>query len=162
MRGRVELAVHEAGDEAAEAAYWLGRTLLKQKKPADAFALLDPAVGKFKTGEFAPYLVVARIDAMYEIPERRKETVALYGQFIGQHADHPLAPQARYMAALAALENALGVPVSDRTRALRGLLLRGAAIESHALHVFALALPRAPGAAGVAVAGYLAALAFNA
>ena len=45
------------------------------------------------------------------------------------------------VAALAALESALGVPVSDRTRALRGLLLRGAAIESHALHVFALALP---------------------
>jgi sulfhydrogenase subunit alpha len=45
------------------------------------------------------------------------------------------------VAALAALESALGVPVSHRTRALRGLLLRGAAIESHALHVFALALP---------------------
>ena len=45
------------------------------------------------------------------------------------------------VAALAALERALGVPVSERTRALRGLLLRGAAIESHALHVFALALP---------------------
>jgi sulfhydrogenase subunit alpha len=45
------------------------------------------------------------------------------------------------VAALAALEGALSVPVSDRTRALRGLLLRGAAIESHALHVFALALP---------------------
>ena len=45
------------------------------------------------------------------------------------------------VAALEALEQALGVPVSDRTRALRGLLLRGAAIESHALHVFALALP---------------------
>ncbi len=45
------------------------------------------------------------------------------------------------VAALAALENALGVSVSERTRLLRGLLLRGAAIESHALHVFALALP---------------------
>jgi sulfhydrogenase subunit alpha len=45
------------------------------------------------------------------------------------------------VAALEALEQALGVPMSDRTRALRGLLLRGAAIESHALHVFALALP---------------------
>jgi sulfhydrogenase subunit alpha len=43
--------------------------------------------------------------------------------------------------ALAALESALGVRVSERTSALRGLLLRGAAIESHALHVFALALP---------------------
>jgi sulfhydrogenase subunit alpha len=45
------------------------------------------------------------------------------------------------VAALAALESALDVPVNERTRALRGLLLRGAAIESHALHVFALALP---------------------
>jgi sulfhydrogenase subunit alpha len=45
------------------------------------------------------------------------------------------------VAALAALENALGIQVSERTRVLRGLLLRGAAIESHALHVFALALP---------------------
>lgn len=45
------------------------------------------------------------------------------------------------VAALEALEDALGVQVSDRTRLLRGLMLRGAAVESHALHVFALALP---------------------
>jgi len=45
------------------------------------------------------------------------------------------------VAALAALGEALGVAMSERTRALRGLLVRGAAIESHALHVFALALP---------------------
>ncbi len=45
------------------------------------------------------------------------------------------------VAALEALEQALGVEVSTRARLLRGLLLRGAAIESHALHVFALALP---------------------
>jgi sulfhydrogenase subunit alpha len=45
------------------------------------------------------------------------------------------------VAALQALESALGVPESTRTHRLRGLMLRGAAIESHALHVFALALP---------------------
>ncbi len=45
------------------------------------------------------------------------------------------------VAALEALEDALDVKVSDRTRLLRGLMLRGAAVESHALHVFALALP---------------------
>ena len=45
------------------------------------------------------------------------------------------------VAALEALENALDIHVSERSSALRGLLLRGAAIESHALHVFALALP---------------------
>lgn len=43
--------------------------------------------------------------------------------------------------ALMALENALGVEETERVRELRGLLLLGAAIESHSLHVFALALP---------------------
>jgi sulfhydrogenase subunit alpha len=45
------------------------------------------------------------------------------------------------VAALQALETALGIPQSLRVHRLRGLMLRGAAIESHALHVFALALP---------------------
>jgi len=45
------------------------------------------------------------------------------------------------VAALTALENALGLPQSERVHTLRGLLLLGATIESHALHVFALALP---------------------
>lgn len=45
------------------------------------------------------------------------------------------------VAALGALERALGVEVSPRTHQLRGLLVLGATIESHALHVFALALP---------------------
>jgi len=45
------------------------------------------------------------------------------------------------VAALQALESALGIPQSLRVHRLRGLMLRGAAIESHALHVFALALP---------------------
>ncbi len=43
--------------------------------------------------------------------------------------------------ALSALESALDVHESERTSVLRGLLLHGAAVESHALHVFALALP---------------------
>ncbi len=43
--------------------------------------------------------------------------------------------------ALSALESALGIEVSPRVHHLRGLLVLGATIESHALHVFALALP---------------------
>lgn len=42
---------------------------------------------------------------------------------------------------LHALENALGIQVSARTRLLRDLAFQGANIESHALHVFCLALP---------------------
>jgi len=45
------------------------------------------------------------------------------------------------VAALAALENALGIVSSPRVFKMRGLLTLGATIESHALHVFALALP---------------------
>ncbi len=42
---------------------------------------------------------------------------------------------------LHAFEDALGVRVSARTRQLRDLIYQGATIESHALHVFCLALP---------------------
>ncbi len=42
---------------------------------------------------------------------------------------------------LRALEDALGVEVSAQTRKLRDLAFQGANIESHALHVFVLALP---------------------
>lgn len=45
------------------------------------------------------------------------------------------------VAALTALERALDIEVSKRVHHLRGLLLLGSTIESHALHVFALALP---------------------
>jgi sulfhydrogenase subunit alpha len=45
------------------------------------------------------------------------------------------------VAALHALERALDVPETKRTGLLRGLLVVGGTIESHALHVFALALP---------------------
>lgn len=45
------------------------------------------------------------------------------------------------VAALSALEDALGITPSERVHHLRGLLVLGSTIESHALHVFALALP---------------------
>ena len=45
------------------------------------------------------------------------------------------------VAALTALEKALDVHIAPRVHDLRGLLVLGSTIESHALHVFALALP---------------------
>jgi sulfhydrogenase subunit alpha len=45
------------------------------------------------------------------------------------------------VAALGALEKALDIRVSPRVHDLRGLLVLGSTIESHALHVYALALP---------------------
>lgn len=91
------------GPEAAEAAYWLGRTLLKQAKASEALAALDSATKKHTDGPFVPYLQLARIDAMYDLPDRRKDTPPLYEAFVKSHPDHLLAPQALYMAALSAL-----------------------------------------------------------
>jgi sulfhydrogenase subunit alpha len=48
-----------------------------------------------------------------------------------------------------AIERALGVEVSPQTRALRDLAFQGGTIESHALHVFCLALPDFLGHASV-------------
>src|SRR5262245_19801394 len=53
------------------------------------------------------------------------------------------------IAALAAIERALDVHVTRQTARLRELAFHGAAIESHALHVFCLALPDILGRASV-------------
>jgi len=45
------------------------------------------------------------------------------------------------VASLMAVENAFGVTVSPQTQLLRGLLVQGGNIESHALHLFCLVIP---------------------
>ncbi len=48
---------------------------------------------------------------------------------------------AHTVTSLMAVENAIGITVSTQTRLLRELLLQGGNIESHALHLFCLAIP---------------------
>ena len=48
---------------------------------------------------------------------------------------------AHFLTSLKATENALGIPISRQTEMLRDLLYLGENIESHALHLFLLALP---------------------
>ncbi|MGA2067152.1 MAG: tetratricopeptide repeat protein [Thermoguttaceae bacterium] len=97
------------GRESAEAAYWLARTLLRLGKPQEALTAVEAAIsaGHPPSGsaaaETATYLELARGDALAELPNRRKEAAAAYEKFVGQHADHPLAAQALYMAASTAL-----------------------------------------------------------
>ena len=92
-----------ASPQTAEAAYWLGRTLLKLSKPAEALALLEAAAAKHAKTPFGTHIQLARIDALYELPDRRKQAGPLYAAFAQANAAHELAPQARYMAAQAAL-----------------------------------------------------------
>jgi TolA-binding protein len=100
-------------EAAPEAAYWLGRTLLKRTKPADAVVVLDRAIAAHPKSAFLPQLVFTRINALYDLPARRKETAALYADFAQKHPKHDLTPRAFYMAALAALE-ARDYPASQR------------------------------------------------
>jgi len=90
--------------ESPEAAYWLARTLLQLKQAPAALARLDVAITASAQSEYLPHLRFARIDAIYDIPDRRKETVALYAEFAKQHAEHALAADAQYRAALTALQ----------------------------------------------------------
>lgn len=89
---------------APEAAYWLGRTLIALKQPAQVVPTVDPVIAANPQSEFIPALQLVRIDSIYEIPERRKETLPLYANFAAQFAMHELAPEAKYRAALSALQ----------------------------------------------------------
>lgn len=53
------------------------------------------------------------------------------------------------VAALQAIEQALGVTISTQTGLLRELAVQGGQIESHALHIFCLALPDYLGVSGI-------------
>jgi len=53
------------------------------------------------------------------------------------------------VAALQAVENAMGVAISKQTGLLRELAVQGGQIENHALHIFCLALPDYLGVSGI-------------
>src|SRR6185437_15043895 len=102
-QGLLAAAVAANAEASAEAAYWLSKTLTKQNQAPAALAEIEKAVQTYRQSDFLPMLELGRIDVLYEIPERRKETVSLYAQFAAQHPEHESAPEAAYMAALSAL-----------------------------------------------------------
>ncbi len=97
-------AVAAANDGSPEAAYWLAKTLLKLNQPPAALAELEKAIQAYPKSSFLPSLELGRIDVLYEMPERRKETCRALPAVrpTARRADE-LAPQAAYMGALAAL-----------------------------------------------------------
>ena len=103
-RQGLENVAKRNGSEAAEASQWIARSLLKEKKPAEALAVLDAAVAKHASSPAFSQLVLARIDALYELPGRRAETIPLYADFAQKYPTDELAAQARYMSALTALD----------------------------------------------------------
>jgi TolA-binding protein len=99
--GRV---VKDGGDSAPEAAHWLARSYLKDREPQQALAVVQKILPSADKSPQLPLLKMDEADALYEIPERRGESIALYADVARKHAESTAAPQAGYMAAFAALQ----------------------------------------------------------
>ncbi len=94
------------GSSAVEAAHWMARSLLKESKPAEALAVVDKILPVAADDTFAAQLSMDQADAIHEIADRRGESVALYAALAAKYPADPLAPQALYMAAFAAMNAA--------------------------------------------------------
>lgn len=95
-----------AGDavNAAEAAHWVCRILLKQGDAAKAVELVAQQIGKAGDSPYLVNLKMDHADALYETPDQRAAALAKYVEVATAHADHEVAPQALYNAAFAAME----------------------------------------------------------
>ncbi len=98
---------------AADAAHWLAEEIYLKSEPAQAQKAYDLAtswISKLTSDpatEGSTILVSLKMDqanAIYAMPERRKDSVALYQEIVDKHSDHSLAPQSLYNAAFASLE----------------------------------------------------------
>ncbi|MCP4783766.1 MAG: tetratricopeptide repeat protein [Fuerstiella sp.] len=107
-------------NESAEAAWWLGRTLIQLKQAPAAIGILDRAIADWPQTEFVPELKFTWIEAIYEDEKRRPETVTLYAQFADEFADDDLAADARFRAALTALQLNLLTDAKQQSDAFLG------------------------------------------
>jgi len=90
-------------ESAVKAAHWAAQDLLKDQKPAESLAFVEKILPAFRQNPLAAQLLMDQADALYEIPERRGESVALYAALAAKYPKDPLAPQALYMAGFTAL-----------------------------------------------------------
>lgn len=87
-----------------EAGHWIARALLKEHRPQDALARLEPLLVAAGNSPLAAPLLMDQADAVYELPERRAEASRLYAAVAAKYPQDPIAPQALYLAAFTALE----------------------------------------------------------
>lgn len=102
-RDALSKSLEERGETAAEAAHWLARSYLKERKPDEALKIAEAAIPPSAMSEFAAPLALDRADALYDQPARRREAAAAYFELSQKYPQDSLAPQALYMAAFASL-----------------------------------------------------------
>ena len=96
------IARKDAG--ADEAAWLLGRSLIRQAKPVDAVRALDQGIAANPQSTFLPDMRFSRLEGLAAQPEPRKTAPAQFVAFAQQNADHPRAADAMYRAGFIALE----------------------------------------------------------
>jgi TolA-binding protein len=110
LAGEYELArkalgkvIPAGGDMGAEAAHWSAQTWLKQQKPAEARKVVEAVLPKAAGTAWEPDLMMDRGDALFDVPETQKSSVAAYYETYRKFPTHRAAAQALYNAAFAAL-----------------------------------------------------------
>jgi TolA-binding protein len=91
------------GKSSPEAAHWFARSLLKQNRPAEALDALEKVLPKSGKSPWAARLRMDQADALYEIPDRRSESVSRYAALASEYPEAPEAESALYMAGFVAL-----------------------------------------------------------
>jgi TolA-binding protein len=102
--GWLQKAIDAKDANSPEAAHWLCRILIKTGKPAEAAEL---ASAQLAAGGDSPYIANLKLDqadALYEIPNKRAESLPLFAKFAADNPQHELAAQALYNAAFTALD----------------------------------------------------------
>jgi TolA-binding protein len=110
-------AIESGGEGAVEATHWLAKCLLKENKPAEALAKVEQALANAGESPFKARLLLDKADALYELPDRRGDSVAVYAQVAKDFAQDAVASQAQYMAAFASLGLGQHQPALDYANA---------------------------------------------
>ena len=100
----LQKAVDAKGANSPEAAHWLCRILIKGGKATEAADLASKHLAVGGESPFVANLKLDQADALYEIPDKRAESLALFAKFATENPKHELAAQSLYNAAFTALE----------------------------------------------------------
>ncbi len=106
--------VKTGGPERWEAAHWLARIHLAKGAPAEALKLLEQLGAESPPERWAVSLKLDRADALFDAG-KLEEAYTLYASIADEAPQHPSAPQARYNAAVTALQ--LSRPAEARQQA---------------------------------------------
>jgi len=100
----LEKVLAAGGESAAQAAHFTARSLLKEKQPDKALEIVEKHLPAAKQDADKVALLMDRADATFEIPAQRAKAAALYAAVADKYPGDDAAPEARYMAAFAAMD----------------------------------------------------------